>query len=62
MNALGLQRPKHRAAVADEKPGAHTASVSSSDGCSTGSPGSFVATGTFMAVAFAVSFLIQAVT
>lgn len=31
-------------------------------GCSTGSPASFVSTGTFMAVAVAVSFLIKAVT
>ena len=31
-------------------------------GCSTGSPASLVATGTFMAVAIAVSFLIRAVT
>lgn len=31
-------------------------------GCSTGSPGSIVSTGTFMGVAIAVSFLIRAVT
>jgi uncharacterized membrane protein YedE/YeeE len=31
-------------------------------GCSAGSPASFVATGTFMAVAIALSFLIKAVT
>ena len=46
--------------------GAKTASGCTSGnglgGCSTGSPGSLVATGTFMAVAIAVSFLIQAVT
>jgi uncharacterized membrane protein YedE/YeeE len=30
-------------------------------GCSTGSPASFIATGTFLAVAIAVSFLIRAV-
>ena len=46
--------------------GAKTASGCTSGnglgGCSAGSPASFVATGTFMAVAIAVSFLLRAVT